>query len=184
MSTFVNPAVRDCPKIPWSTGRLRSVSTSSVLAPIWENAIARLATEVDFPSPGPGLVTNTVLIGRSTFVYWMFVRSVLYASEMGDLGAKCVMSRDSISEISPFGSCLFLFVRSGVMNGIEPSTVKPSLSTSSIDLRDVSMYSLRKVSPIPKPSPTMIPNNRFIFFFGLIGYLGGMARSTIRTNPI
>jgi hypothetical protein len=46
------------------------------LDPIWAKVMARFATEVDFPSLMPELVTSTDLIYRSALAYWMLVLSV------------------------------------------------------------------------------------------------------------
>ena len=93
------------------------------------------------------------------------------------------MRRDSIRVIalSSLPACPAIFC--GEINGIDPSTGNPSVSTSSMVLSDRSMYSLRNTRPMPWPRPTMTARSKSNTFLGLIGSFGGLAYSTILTNP-
>ena len=74
-----------------TTGLLRSVSINKVFLPKLAYVIAILATVVVFPSPGPALETSIDFIFLSISVNNIFVRRLLYASEIGERGSSLVI---------------------------------------------------------------------------------------------
>ena len=81
------------PKIPETTGFLKSASTRSVLHPLCARVIARLIAAVDLPSPADELLTRMVFMPFSRHKNLTAVRKVRKLSANVDFGAKWVNKR-------------------------------------------------------------------------------------------
>ena len=149
------------------TGLLKSVSTNNVFLPRLANVIARLATVVVLPSPGPALEIRIDLI---SFVFdsRIFVRSPRYDSEIGDFGLSLVMIFLFYTFLSTQGCKCFIF-QIFICNpceltlpiaGITPITLLSYFSISSIVLMVLSTNSIKKTitkaKPIPKKQKVII----------------------------
>ena len=66
------------------------------LRPAWAETTARFASVVDLPSPTPADVTTSVLSAWSRLAKSRLVRSVRYASLMGERGSDTVINSFSL----------------------------------------------------------------------------------------
>ena len=86
-------------KTLFTTGLLKSVSIKIVFLPMFAKVIAKFATVVVLPSPGPALETIRDFTSAFGIEYKRVVLKLLYASAIGDFGLSNVINCLSIDPL-------------------------------------------------------------------------------------
>ncbi len=184
-STSDKPGSRPIPNTLCVDARRMSASTSNTLLPPPAIASAMFAAMVVLPSPGLPDVTRIVRIGLSGLTYLRLVRSVRNDSDpIARLSPTATSSPDITPGIPSMGESFPPDIGTMANRGTTPITGNPAARSASSGLRILSCNrSKRNAATTQNMSPSTSPITAFTLFFGLIGYVGTNAWSTICTFP-